>query len=342
MGDDVYYVDSRYDSVQEYSDEGNDAVYSSVTHTLSANVERLTLTGTAVGGTGNDSENVITGNASKNTLTGLAGNDTLDGGAGNDALIGGLGDDIYYLDSRYDQVTELAGEGRDKVFSTVNHTLGAELEDLELLGTALLGTGNAVANVLTGNGSSNTLKGDAGDDVLEGGEGNDQLYGQADNDTLNGGGGEDRLYGGDGNDLLNGGVGNDALDGGTGNDEYRVMRGDLVDVLTDVDATAGNTDVLLFEDASVARDQLWFRQVGSDLEVRIIGTGDRVTVKGWYASTDNRVEEIRTQAGDVLLAADVQALVSAMAGFSVPKLGQTELTTAQHSGLDSVIAARWN
>ncbi len=50
MGDDVYYVDSRYDSVQEYSDEGNDAVYSSVTHTLSANVERLTLTGTAVGG----------------------------------------------------------------------------------------------------------------------------------------------------------------------------------------------------------------------------------------------------------------------------------------------------
>ena len=45
--------------------------------------------------------------------------------------------------------------------------------------------------------------------------------------------------------------------------------------------------------------------------------------------------------GKTLLANEVQTLVEAMAAFAVPALGQTNLTTAQHTALDGVIVASW-
>lgn len=101
-GDDTYVVDSVSDVVTELAGEGNDLVQSSVTLTLAANVENLTLTGTtALNGTGNASNNVLVGNAAANTLTGAAGNDTLDGGAGADTLAGGAGNDMYRMGRGY-------------------------------------------------------------------------------------------------------------------------------------------------------------------------------------------------------------------------------------------------
>ena len=74
--------------------EGTDLVQSSVDHTLSAEVENLTLTGSAnINGTGNTSANDITGNDGNNKLFGDANNDTLDGGIGNDTLQGDAGAD---------------------------------------------------------------------------------------------------------------------------------------------------------------------------------------------------------------------------------------------------------
>lgn len=93
-GNDIYYVDNSGDKVVELANAGTDTVHSGISWTLGANVERLVLTGSsAINGTGNTHDNVLTGNSTANTLRGGNGNDTLNGGAGNDVLAGGAGND---------------------------------------------------------------------------------------------------------------------------------------------------------------------------------------------------------------------------------------------------------
>ena len=95
FGNDTYVVDSTLDVVTELDSVGTDTIQSSVTFTIAANVENLTLTGTLViNGTGNSLNNTITGNGVKNILNGGDGVDTLNGGNGNDILNGGDGNDI--------------------------------------------------------------------------------------------------------------------------------------------------------------------------------------------------------------------------------------------------------
>jgi len=224
MGNDTYYVDNGGDIVTETNTLATeiDTVLSRVTWTLGANLERLTLTGTAaINGTGNGLANTLAGNSAANILNGGAGGDTLNGGAGNDTLngeegsdilnggagadimFGGLGNDTYYVDNGGDIVTETNTSATeiDTVLSRVSRILGANLENLTLTGTAAInGTGNELANTLAGNSAVNILNGGAGDDTLNGGAGND---------TLNGGAGSDILKGGEGVDTMVGGLGND-------------------------------------------------------------------------------------------------------------------------------------
>jgi Ca2+-binding RTX toxin-like protein len=185
-GDDTYTVDNAADSVVEDVGTGTDLVKSSVTYTLTANVENLTLTGSSnLSGTGNALDNVITGNSGNNTLTGGDGNDTLNGNGGTDTMVGGNGNDIYYVDGSTDVVTELTGAGTDEVRSTITYTLGNYVENLALQGSSTInGTGNSLANVITGNTANNTLTGNDGNDTLDGGAGNDTLVGGLGDDTF--------------------------------------------------------------------------------------------------------------------------------------------------------------
>jgi Ca2+-binding RTX toxin-like protein len=93
-------------------------------------------------------------------LTGGALADPLDGGAGADRMSGGAGDDTYHVDTAGDVVTESSGHGTDTVISTIDLTLAANVERLQLVGTApLRATGNTLANTLTGNAGANRLDG---------------------------------------------------------------------------------------------------------------------------------------------------------------------------------------
>ncbi len=165
-------------------------------------------------------DDTLTGSSGANTLSGLAGNDTLfgkggndrlsgdggndrlDAGTGTDTMTGGTGNDTYVTDGG-DTITESAGGGTDTVNASVTFTLGADLENLTLTGSAAInGTGNGGANMLTGNAGANSLNGGAGNDVMAGGAGKDRLIGGSGNDTLNGGTGADSLTGGAGRDVF--------------------------------------------------------------------------------------------------------------------------------------------
>jgi Ca2+-binding RTX toxin-like protein len=148
-GDDTYYTDSSTDVVTENPGEGTDQIQSSATYTLPANVEYLMLTGSGnINGTGNSADNLIFGNAGVNVLT---------GGAGNDA---------YIVQTAGTTVVENPGEGNDTVLSAVSFSLGANIENLTLTGTANInGTGNSLANTLAGNSGINILTGGDGTDT---------------------------------------------------------------------------------------------------------------------------------------------------------------------------------
>jgi len=126
IGNDIYFVDNTGDVLSELINEGTDMVKSSVTYTLGANVENLTLIGTsAINGIGNELDNRIVGNTNNNILYGGSGNDYIDGGAGNDTLSGGVGNDTYLFGqgSGNDLIAAFNGNSSDQVeFGTLNTT----------------------------------------------------------------------------------------------------------------------------------------------------------------------------------------------------------------------------
>ncbi|MFN3390090.1 MAG: calcium-binding protein, partial [Allosphingosinicella sp.] len=172
--------------------EGTDLVRSTISYVLGANLENMTLLGSAVNGTGNALNNVINGNAANNVLDGGAGNDTLDGGAGNDTTIGGLGNDLHVVRDAGDVVVEAENEGTDQVTSFIDYTLGANFENLALQtgSGAIRGTGNELNNIVQGNANANILSGMAGNDSLNGGNHNDTIVGGTGNDYMYDGNGD--------------------------------------------------------------------------------------------------------------------------------------------------------
>lgn len=271
-GDDTYIVDNTKDVIIELVGEGSDTVQSSVSYTLSAEVENITATAADI---------TLTGNAKDNILS--------DGGQSTVSLKGGTGNDTYLLSGTGTTITDTGGI--DTVSSAAAITLASftTIENAILTGAGAVNiTGNLLANRLAGNSAVNTLDGGAGNDVLDGGDDAvaDVLIGGAGNDTYivragdvvqeTGGGidliktditftlaiasladienltltgagtanatGNDlanTLRGNTADNVLDGGIGADKMIGGDGNDTYHVNL--ATDTVTEL-ADEGTTD----------------------------------------------------------------------------------------------------
>lgn len=181
-GDDRFNITTSTYDLLVTGDEGNDRFYGNW----------QSIAGSLSGGAGNDSFFDF-GNIGGRTVT----------------LYGGPGNDTYRLDpASPPTIVEYAGEGIDtvQIAPGVNYTLGDNIENLVVIGTASGGTamlgGNGLANRITGGPSRDVIDGGAGDDVLFGLAGDDEIFGGAGNDRITGGAGVDYVHGGEGADVF--------------------------------------------------------------------------------------------------------------------------------------------
>jgi Ca2+-binding RTX toxin-like protein len=304
LGNDLYIVDNTGDKITENADEGLDQVQSALTYTLGANLEQLVLTGTtAINGTGNALDNLITGNSGNNILTGGLGADALDGGAGTDtasyasattgiavSLMTGLG---------------TAGEATGDVLINIENITGSGFDDVI--------EGNAGANVLAGGAGTDTLSYanstagvtvnlattaaqntvGAGSDTISGFE---NLIGSAFGDVLTGTTGANVMSGGAGNDVLNGAAGNDLLDGGAGSDIYLIaaIADHAAAEITDTGTGVSDVDELRLAATAAGTFTLYAGESG--IERFVIGTGTAATAVATATTALNIDASVATNA----------------------------------------------
>ncbi|MDB5526321.1 MAG: hypothetical protein JWM58_4084 [Rhizobium sp.] len=172
-GSDNFYIDDAGLNIREYTNEGYDTVYASVSYALNENFEDLTLMGSAdLSGSGNSGDNYLTGNTGNNRLFGRAGNDSLETGEGKELYNGGAGSDtVLYIDVASGATINLAtgkgtGAAADHAFVSIENVEGGDFNDKFI--------GNAAANHLNGWAGNDALTGGGGKDVFIFVDGNDK------------------------------------------------------------------------------------------------------------------------------------------------------------------------
>ncbi|MBL0075973.1 MAG: hypothetical protein IPP41_08565 [Rhodocyclaceae bacterium] len=268
----------------------------------------------------------IDGGDGNDTVTGGAGDDVIVGGLGSDVLAGGSGNDRFIIedaDAGYDRIS--GGDGFDQIVGGLSND---DFRFYQFNGV------NTVERIDGGLGINRIVGTTSGDNLDFSAT---ELFGIA---SIESGDGNDLVNGSFGNDIIVGGKGNDTLSGGIGNDTYVFARGDGSDTIKENDATVGNADAIQFL-AGITSDQIWLRHVGNNLEVSVIGTGDKLVIKDWYLGDSYHVEQFKTADSKILTDDDVENLVQAMSPFVPPAMGEIVLLGTYHDTLASVIDANW-
>lgn len=219
------------------------------------------------------------------------------------------------------------------IISYINSGLKFKNGDFEYVDKTkpLYAIGSDGNDVITGTDNADIIYGMDGDDIINGGPGDD---------FLSGGKGNDILIGGDGNDTLIGGEGDDTLEGGGGNDTY-IYDGEGKDsvldekwanvleqvwvqdnIYSDYHAVWKNgnkqlvdagDDVIVFGKNISLEDLKIFRS-GNNLVFELKNTTNKLTIKNWYATKEQRVETFRFADGLILNAEQILNMKKDTAG----------------------------
>ena len=344
-----YHTDDSVTIKGFYANKDNQIenfVFSDRTLTLNElKTEGMQLVGTAGDDIINDWDetSVIDAGLGNDTINADDGNDTLIGGAGNDALNGGLGSDTYIFRKGHGQdviqekhywmrLNEKDTLQFDDVaysevkFKRADNDLilfGYQGNDSVTIKEFYANKDNQIENFVFSD-RTLTLKEMQEEGMrLVGTNSNDNITYTESKAIIDGGAGDDVITTGNGDDTLIGGRGNDTLNGGYGSDTYLFAQGHGQDVIQEKHywMHLNARDTLRFTDIANP-EALWFDRREDDLVITELSDKDqtqaldRVTIKGWYANSDNRVEHIRLADERALTLNGLDRLISAMAGFT--------------------------
>jgi Ca2+-binding RTX toxin-like protein len=186
-----------------------------------------------------------------------------------------------------------------------------DVNTLHQSGAVLNGTEGA--DTLSGvDGLNETIHGLGGDDTINSLSGNDSVFGGDGNDVIAGGTGANTLDGGAGDDTLSsdftnsngstytGGTGNDTITGGLYIDNYHFNLGDGQDTISEV----GGYNSIYYNDkiylgSGIATTDVSVNRENQDILISVGTSGDQIRIKDWYASNNNRVEELHFDDGTI-------------------------------------------
>jgi len=273
------------------------ALFSSTWAGLVATNNNDTLNGTL----GND---YLIGLGGNDNLIALDGNDTLDGGAGNDTLSGGTGDDVYLIKANdgTDVIFDVSGMDTIRYVNLNSTDIRITRDETSLYIEQINGLGRVEINDWFNSTSFQIERIEFADQsfwdastleshlaVVTATDNSDVIYGSSGNDIISGLGGADILFGHIGDDTLDGGYGNDILKGGAGDDVYLFGINSGQDIAYDGDAAQGGGDKVRFTAGVLPNDVVVTRDA-SNLYLSISGTADRLTLKNWFVSAEDRIE----------------------------------------------------
>jgi trimeric autotransporter adhesin len=287
------------------------------------------------GGAGDDE---LAGDLDDDILVGGTGNDYLDGGSGSDVFLFRKGDGqdtIVDRNSTVDQIDKIQLDGVLPTEVSVTHIgydlvikINGSTDQITVLDYFSTVTPSHVEQIIfadgtvwyqeeiyekaryvTGTEGNDNIQGlSVLNDVIHGLGGDDVITGQDGDDILDGDAGNDSISGGNGNDQIFGGLGSDELNGGRGNDIYTFGPGFGQDIVSDVDGTDGNVDIVQLFGGYKPTDFTVKRTV-DDLEIISKTNGDKLTIDNYFTSDSYLVEEIRFQDGTIWDAAYIKNIV---------------------------------
>ncbi|WP_176026224.1 beta strand repeat-containing protein [Robbsia andropogonis] len=277
-----------------------------------------------------------TGSASNDSLTGTGDSEVIDGKGGNDTVNGNMGNDTFVYNQGYGalEINNNYWYGQNPVLQLGAGITAADLQvATDASHTGLILTDGVAGDTIHIDNIKSTERTGVGSVTFADGT----TMSAADLIALTtvGTTGNDALYGSSSNDMFDGKGGDDTITSNGGTDTYMFNAG--YGALTINNYRSG-----VLELGGVSEENVWFKRVGDDLQVELMGTSDKITILS-ENSYWNELGAITTTASPGGTTAQVDSglnqLIQAMADFTAANPGFDPTAASNPSITDATVLA---